>query len=86
MKIEYNTTGVCPNKIEFEIIQDKVYNIKFYGGCPGNTKMIAKLLDGWDYKKIIKACKGNLCGIKNTSCADQLAVAIEKNVSEKIVN
>lgn len=86
MKVEYNPIGVCPNKIEFEIKENKVYNIKFYGGCPGNTKMIAKILDGWTTEKIIDMCKENTCGIKKTSCADQLARAIEQSINEKVTN
>lgn len=86
MKIEYTPTGVCPSKIEFELENNKVYNIKFYGGCPGNTKMVAKLLDGWETEKIIEMCKGNLCGARTTSCADQLSRAVEEQIKEKLPN
>lgn len=56
---------------------DIITNIQFVGGCPGNLKMISKILNGWKAEDIIKMCKGNLCGMRTTSCSDQLASAIE---------
>lgn len=77
MKYNYNTTGTCCRVINFLIENDHIYNIEFIGGCPGNLGMIAKLLNGMEVDKVINLCKGNLCGNKNTSCADQLAKALE---------
>ena len=74
----YRTNGTCCREISFDINDDIVTNIQFVGGCPGNLKMISKILDGWKVEDIIKMCKGNLCGVRNTSCCDQLAVALEK--------
>ncbi len=73
-----NTKGVCAQTISFDINDNKISNISFNGGCPGNLKMISKLLDGKDVDYVIKMCKGNTCGYKNTSCADQLAEALIK--------
>lgn len=78
MHYTYNTQGVCPKLIEFDLQDDIVTNIKFTGGCNGNLKMIAKLLDGKSADYIIAALRGNTCGSKFTSCADQLATAIQK--------
>lgn len=87
MNVVYTPEKVCPKQIEFDLIDKKVYNIKFYGGCPGNTKIVSKLLDGWEAEKIVETCKGNLCGIRGTSCVDQLAIAIEKELErQKITN
>ena len=77
MKFEYQPVGVCPKKIEFEIEDGKLHNVKFYGGCPGNLLAIPKLIEGQDALNVAKILKGNQCGPKKTSCADQLAVAIE---------
>lgn len=74
----YKTNGTCSKEITFDIRDDKVYDIHFEGGCPGNLKMISKILNGWDIDKVIDMCKGNICGFRNTSCADQLAIALEK--------
>ena len=67
---------VCPEKIEFELEGNIVKNIVFTKGCPGNTLALSKLLEGQSVEYIVEKLKGNLCGNKNTSCADQLAIAI----------
>ena len=76
------TQGICPRSISFSIEDGKVYNIKFQGGCPGNTKAIAKLLEGADAQYIVDKLKGNDCGGKGTSCADQLARGVEAALAE----
>ena len=78
MKHEYYPKGVCPTKLEFDLDGDVVSNIKFTGGCNGNLKAVSKLVDGWNADKIISTLSGNTCGFKNTSCADQLTIAIAK--------
>jgi uncharacterized protein (TIGR03905 family) len=55
----------------------KVKNVSFNGGCNGNLKAIGKLVDGMDALKVVELLKGNTCGFKSTSCADQLACALE---------
>ena len=76
--MEYITKGVCARKINFEIIDGKVHNVSVMGGCNGNLKAISKLVEGMDATKVIEILKGNTCGAKNTSCADQLCLAIEE--------
>ena len=73
----YETVGVWSKAISFALDDGKVYDIKFFGGCPGNLLAISKLLEGTDAKKAIETLKGNDCGGKGTSCADQLAIALE---------
>ena len=84
MSFEYNTIGVCARKISFDLENGKIYNIKFDGGCPGNLKMLSKILDGWEADKVIEMCRGNICGMRNTSCSDQLAKAVSKALEEKV--
>ena len=74
----YNTSGVCSKAITFSIDDGKIYDIKFYGGCPGNLLAIGKLLEGTDAKRVDELLKGNDCGGRGTSCADQLAIAVEQ--------
>ena len=62
--------------ISFELDGDTVSNIQFTGGCNGNLKAIAKLVDGWTVEQIEEKLRGNTCGGRPTSCADQLAVAV----------
>lgn len=78
MKYKYRTRGVCSSEIEFDIEEDVVSNVRFTGGCNGNLKAVSKLVDGMTVEQIESKLKGNLCGMKNTSCADQLAIAVRK--------
>ena len=76
MKDSYPTRYICPSQINFELDGQTVKNISFKGGCNGNLKAISKLVDGWTVEKIESYLRGNTCGRKPTSCADQLAVAV----------
>ncbi len=83
MKIDFSPNGVCAKKIEFEINEGKLHNVKFSGGCPGNLAAIPKLIEGQDAVKIAGILRGNDCGGRGTSCADQLAVAIDEALAQK---
>ena len=72
--------NVCSSKVEFDLIDGKVYNVTFTGGCNGNLKAIGKLVEGMDREKLVSVLKGNTCGASSTSCADQLARAVEEAV------
>ena len=74
----YKTKNVCSQQINFDLEGNVVKNIEFIGGCNGNLKAISKLLDGWTVEEIEEKLKGNTCGRKPTSCADQLAIAVRK--------
>ena len=78
MHCDYRTRGVCSQMISFELDGNVVSDISFYGGCNGNLKAISKLVDGWTVEKIEEYLKGNTCGYKSTSCADQLAIAVRE--------
>lgn len=78
MNYEFSPKGICPNKIMFNIDGDIITNISFNGGCNGNLKAISKLVDGMKVSEIESKLKGNTCGNKNTSCADQLAIAVRE--------
>ena len=80
--ITYKPTGVCARQIDFSLENGILHNVKFTGGCAGNTLAISKLLEGADAERTVKILKGNLCGAKRTSCADQLATAIEKALNK----
>ena len=81
---KYKTKGTCSREISFEIKDNKVFNIAFLGGCPGNLKAISKLCDGKDAQSIIDILKGNTCGPRKTSCADQFAIALEKALNHDL--
>ena len=77
------TEMMCSQMISFDLDGDTVSNIRFMGGCNGNLKAISKLVDGWSVDKIESYLKGNLCGVRPTSCADQLARAVRKAYDEE---
>lgn len=82
MEYIYEPKNVCPVQIKFDIDGNIITNISFYGGCNGNLKAVSKLVNGWTVEKIEQYLKGNTCGRKPTSCADQLAVAVRKAYDE----
>lgn len=82
MHFKYTTENVCAKEIEFDIQGNVISNIKFYGGCNGNLKAISKLLEGATVDQIESKLLGNTCGMKSTSCADQLAKAVRKAYNE----
>ncbi len=78
MDYEYKTKGVCARTINFSVEEGKVKNVKFNGGCNGNGKGVSALVDGMDVDEAISRMKGITCGMKSTSCPDQLAKALEQ--------
>ena len=83
MHYDYVTENICAQVISFDLDGDVVKNISFLGGCNGNLKAIAKLVDGWTVDKIEEMLLGNTCGRRPTSCADQLAKAVRTALSEQ---
>ena len=78
----YKTKGVCSQKIDFEIIDNKVTNVQFMGGCNGNTQGVARLVEGMDVNEAISRLEGIQCGFRGTSCPDQLAQAIKQAIEQ----
>lgn len=83
MNFTAKTRGTCSREIKFDIIEGKLYNVSFFGGCNGNLKGIASLVEGMEIDEAIKRLKGIDCNGKGTSCPDQLAVALE-NAKENL--
>lgn len=80
--IEYKAEGVCARTIKFDLDDNNVItNCKFFGGCNGNLKAISKLVEGKKACEISEILKGNTCGPKTTSCADQLSIALLKAIN-----
>jgi uncharacterized protein (TIGR03905 family) len=78
MEYTFKPQGVCSRQIDFEIDGDVVKNVRFTGGCDGNLKAISKLIEGENVDKIIGILEGNTCGFRQTSCADQLTIALRQ--------
>ena len=80
MQYTYKPSGVCSRKITFDIEEGIVKNIRFSGGCSGNTQGVASLAEGMTTDEIINRLSGIRCGFKGTSCPDQLARAVKEAV------
>ena len=78
MSYEYKTQGTSSQRIFFDIEDGKVKNVQFQGGCNGNLKGIGSLVEGMDVDEVIARLEGTTCGMKATSCPDQLAKALKE--------
>ncbi len=80
MEYKYTPQGVCSRGIKFEIEDGIVKNIRFAGGCSGNTQGVAALANGMSAEELIERLSGIRCGFKGTSCPDQLAKAVAEAI------
>ena len=80
--MEYRTRGVCSQAIRFDIVDDKVTNVQFVGGCSGNTQGVARLVEGMNLNEAISRLEGIHCGPRSTSCPDQLAHALKAAIGK----
>ena len=78
MEYAYKTKGVCSRTIYIELDGDIVKDVRFEGGCNGNTKGISSLVKGMNMDDVITRLEGIKCGFKGTSCPDQLAEALKE--------
>ena len=77
--IKYATRGVCSRGIEIDVEDGRVLEVRFNGGCNGNTQGVAALCKGMMVDEVIDRLSGIKCGFKSTSCPDQLATALREN-------
>lgn len=74
--------GTCSSKVEFDLVDNKIQNVHFIGGCSGNTQGLSALIEGMDAEDAIRRMTGICCGFKKTSCPDQLAEAIRECLAQ----
>lgn len=80
MKYTYQTDGTCSRHIEIEVEEGYVKDVKFNGGCHGNTQGIIALVKGMKIEEVISRLDGIRCKDKLTSCPDQLARALRRTL------
>ena len=78
----YKTRGTCSSQISFDVVDGKLHNVRFTGGCNGNLKGIGALVEGLEVNDVITRLEGIKCGFKSTSCPDQLAQALKQAVNQ----
>ena len=78
----YKTFGTCSREITFDVVDNKITNVSFLGGCNGNLQGISKLVEGMDIDEVIARVEGIKCGARQTSCPDQLAAALKMYKAE----
>ena len=76
--MNYKTQGVCSRAIHFDVVDNKVTNVAFEGGCSGNKQGVAALVEGMDIDEAIRRIEGIKCGFRPTSCPDQLSKALRQ--------
>ena len=79
-RFTYRTRGVCAREIEITLENDTIAEVKFLGGCSGNTQGVAALVKGMKVEEAIAKLEGIRCGFKSTSCPDQLAIALKSHI------
>lgn len=78
MKITYRPKGVCSKLMDIDVEDGKIESVKVTGGCSGNLQGISSLLKGMDVDDAISRMEGIRCGVKATSCPDQIAQALKQ--------
>ncbi len=82
MKYTKKTEGICATQLSFELEDNIVRNVEFVNGCNGNLKAIGRLVEGMTADRLYEILQGNTCGMRGTSCADQLAKAVRESYEE----
>lgn len=85
MEYKFTPKGVCSREMIIEVEGDIIKNVKIIGGCAGNTVGVSRLIQGMKIDEAIKRLKGIPCGIKSTSCPDQLAIALEEIKGRQLI-
>ena len=78
----YKTSGVCSRAVHFEIENNIITECRFDGGCSGNTQGVAALVVGMTVEEAVRRLKGIRCGLRPTSCPDQLAIALSRHLND----
>ena len=79
----HKNSGTCSTQVEFDLEDGIIHNVIYMGGCNGNLKALGALVEGMTAEEAIKRMRGIKCGMKQTSCSDQLARALEEALNDK---
>ena len=83
MVYHYRTRGVCSQEMRIELNDDHtIKGVAIIGGCNGNLQGISRLVEGMKAEDAIECMRGIRCGFKDTSCPDQLAIALTEALAQ----
>lgn len=82
-QFSYQTKGVCSRSIDITVDNGIITEVRYHGGCAGNTQGVAALIKGMKIEEAIERLSGIRCGFKSTSCPDQLATALREYLAQK---
>jgi len=85
MQYIYNTTGTCSKQILLDVEDGVINDVQFLGGCNGNLQGISKLVKGQKVSDVIDKLQGIKCGMKDTSCPDQLSRALSSIIEKSLL-
>ena len=80
--IEYRNHGTCSRMLIVDIEDGVITDCKFIGGCSGNTQGVAALVRGMTAEEVVRRLRGIKCGMRSTSCPDQLALALSEALEQ----
>jgi uncharacterized protein (TIGR03905 family) len=83
MRHEFDTKKICPKSFSFDILDGKIANVSFNGGCSGNTQGVGRLAEGRDALEVARTLSGIRCGKKSSSCPGELSKAIYKAMGKR---
>ena len=78
MRYTHTNKGTCSTQVSFDLNDGIITNVSYVGGCNGNLQGVSRLVEGQKAEEVLGRLKGIRCGVKPTSCPDQLARAIEE--------
>ncbi len=78
MEYHYKTHGTCSTRIDLEVEDGILKDVYYEGGCNGNLQGICRLVRGMPVQDVIAKLEGIRCGMKTTSCPDQLCRALHE--------
>ncbi|MBR0211463.1 MAG: TIGR03905 family TSCPD domain-containing protein [Oscillospiraceae bacterium] len=84
MTYTFTPRGVCSRRMTVELEDGVIRAVHVEGGCDGNLQGISRLVVGMSAQDAIERLKGIRCGIRPTSCPDQLSQALEQALAQAV--
>lgn len=83
--LEITTEGTCCRRFTVTVDGGRIKEVAHLGGCSGNLDALSVLLRGMEVSEVVRKFSGLTCGTKGTSCMDQLARGLARQLSSELV-